>query len=501
MFSTARLFATVACPDGGKACKRRACPFSHAAGAARSAYVVAADAEPAKASAKRPAELVASSSATTLEPPRKVLRVAGPQQQSPVRVPVAPVPSTSSPTPKRQAPVLRVNVAQSKVALPKRQAMLTQLHAQFEQLYANISERHPTLASEHATAQEIETHDKTTPSVYSQTIINLIGRLKKREPPDSVSHPSVGTEGEVAARAAARDEIKSFVLTPAMLEPHLMSEETMQELGYIIKVPDDWGPGGENPNAEGTEKECDRCKGRYVVRADPDGTACNYHWGRRTVVSVSGDRHRMHTCCNELVPGKPCETGPHVFIDSDPKQLHQRHPFSYTDSGCDGTTLDIAALDCEMIYTTGGLSLARVSVVDGKGTTVYDELVKMDDGVTVIDLNTRFSGVKTLAAAAFDLAGTREALRNFISPSTILIGHALDNDLRSLRMMHKRCIDTVALFPHRSGLPFRRALRDLTREHLNRVIQGAGADGHSSVEDSIAALDLVKFWILNKTKA
>ena len=48
------------------------------------------------------------------------------------------------------------------------------------------------------------------------------------------------------------------------------------------------------------------------------------------------------------------------------------------------TALDIAALDCEMVYTTGGLRVARVSVVDATGKEVFDELVKMDDGVEVM---------------------------------------------------------------------------------------------------------------------
>lgn len=78
-----------------------------------------------------------------------------------------------------------------------------------------------------------------------------------------------------------------------------------------------------------------------------------------------------------------------------------------------------------------------------------------------------------------------------------MIGHALENDLKTLRMIHHRCVDTALLFPHRAGLPYRRSLRDLVREHLGRIIQaGGGTSGHSSVEDSIAALDLVRVFLL-----
>ena len=48
------------------------------------------------------------------------------------------------------------------------------------------------------------------------------------------------------------------------------------------------------------------------------------------------------------------------------------------------SVLDVAALDCEMVYATGGFCIARVSVVDASGKEVFDELIKMDDGVEVV---------------------------------------------------------------------------------------------------------------------
>jgi len=89
----------------------------------------------------------------------------------------------------------------------------------------------------------------------------------------------------------------------------------------------------------------------------------------------------------------------------------------------------------------------------------------------------------------------------FINSDTVLVGHALDNDLKTLRMIHHRCVDTAILFPHKAGLPYRRALKDLVKEHLGQSIQTGGAlEGHSSVEDSIATLDLVRWHVLNKPK-
>lgn len=59
--------------------------------------------------------------------------------------------------------------------------------------------------------------------------------------------------------------------------------------------------------------------------------------------------------------------------------------FSYArKSRVQDTALDVVCLDCEMVYTTGGSRVARVSVIDGSGKEVYDELVKMDEGVEVM---------------------------------------------------------------------------------------------------------------------
>lgn len=46
---------------------------------------------------------------------------------------------------------------------------------------------------------------------------------------------------------------------------------------------------------------------------------------------------------------------------------------------------------------------------------------------------------------------------------------------------------------------FKLTLRSV-KEHLGQRIQTAGAAGHSSVEDSIATLNLVRFYVLNKPK-
>lgn len=101
----------------------------------------------------------------------------------------------------------------------------------------------------------------------------------------------------------------------------------------------------------------------------------------------AGERVRIYTCCSRPTSeGGGCIRGPHVFYEKDPVALHSRHAFSHTRSPRPGadSALDVAAMDCEMVYTTGGMRCARVSVVDGAGAEVFDELVRMDDGVEIM---------------------------------------------------------------------------------------------------------------------
>ncbi|KAG8746755.1 RNA exonuclease 3 [Ceratobasidium sp. 414] len=246
--------------------------------------------------------------------------------------------------------------------------------------------------------------------------------IKKRLKPNRISHPSVGTQGTIEARRVEA-ELKNLALKHSQIEHAVLSREQLSRWGFLVEVPD--GPGGTRTSDEGQEATCERCQTLFVVRAPQSeqeeeelSLKCTYHWGR-TYISKAA-------------------VGPHVFKDpEDFNLLHARHPYSLSSAfGHTGSPqpqpgtplpsaqLDIAALDCEMIYTTAGMSLARVSVIDGAGKSVYDKLVKPDAGVAVLDYNTRFSGVKSLAEAELDLDGVRRELRKLIGPETILIGHA-----------------------------------------------------------------------------
>jgi RNA exonuclease 1 len=164
--------------------------------------------------------------------------------------------------------------------------------------------------------------------------------------------------------------------------------------------------------------------------------------------------------------------------------------------------------------TQDGKALTRVCVIDyATAKVVYDQLVKPPSPIT--DYLTRFvhrlyfclllrpkrsfSGITPAALEPITttLSEVQAYLRTIITPSTILLGHSLESDLRALQLAHPHCIDTALIFHHPRGRPLKPGLAWLTRRWLNRTIQDRGPGGHDPEEDARACIDLLKAKIKN----
>lgn len=82
-------------------------------------------------------------------------------------------------------------------------------------------------------------------------------------------------------------------------------------------------------------------------------------------------------------------------------------------------------------------------------------------------------------------------------PTSILVGHSLESDLKALRICHPLCIDTALVYHHPRGRPLKPGLAWLTKKWCHREIQTRGEGGHDPEEDARACVDLLQLKVQN----
>lgn len=257
-------------------------------------------------------------------------------------------------------------------------------------------------------------------------------------------------------------------------------------------------------------KTCKRCTKNFYLNSKDmsyaaENSECVYHWGKLRSVRVNKCLEQVFPCCSGGANSVGCEEGKHVYDGeydghglginlTDYVETHEAStPLDLIHSK---TSKNVFALDCEMCYTTKGLEVTRVSIVDLNFKTVYESLVKPD--AQILDYNTRWSGLteSSLRNCNKKLRDVQADLLKLINKDSILIGHSLDSDFKALKLIHKNVIDTSVVFPHKMGPPFKRALRNLMSEYLQRIIQ-EDAEGHDSKEDATSCVHLM-IWKINE---
>lgn len=372
--------------------------------------------------------------------------------------------------------------------------------------------------------QRIHAITKLDDEKWKALVIEKVLRVKR------LSDQKNQNEMAVMQSAAGGQEKKVEVIPGFGLEQELQILRHLQQpldklhaYGYITKPPRDediMQAKATLKASDGWEK-CDRCSSRFQVFPGRDengdlasGGKCRYHWARAGTGLLNrldhntGGKEAKYGCCSQSVGSPGCtEAEVHVYSTKDPKRLASVWQWAEM-PGKDGV-LQPVSFDCEMCYTTLGMEVVRVTAVSWPhNATLLDVLVRPYG--EILDLNTRFSGVSrkmyaeapSYTSIAEINPGTlskvdspvvaRQLLFDMLTPDTPLIGHAIENDLNTLRIIHPFVIDTVLLYPHRRGLPMRNSLRGLAFEHLDgRSIQTAADQGHDSKEDAIATGDLV----------
>ncbi|KAJ5628482.1 ExonucleaseRNase T/DNA polymerase III [Penicillium lividum] len=174
--------------------------------------------------------------------------------------------------------------------------------------------------------------------------------------------------------------------------------------------------------------------------------------------------------------------------------------------------LSAIAIDCEMVGVRNGRqTLAFLTAINFlTGEVLINQYVNPIEDV--IDWRFEFSGVtETIMASAVasgeafrSWRGARDKLWEFMDDSTVLVGHSLNYDLEVLGMSHAKVVDSAILVSETvypsiistTPLPRQWALKTLAQDFLSLAIQNSNF-GHSALEDTYAARDVVIWCIMN----
>jgi RNA exonuclease 1 len=149
-----------------------------------------------------------------------------------------------------------------------------------------------------------------------------------------------------------------------------------------------------------------------------------------------------------------------------------------------------------MVGSTFGSVLARVAMVGSDGETLLDIYVRPEG--RVLDYRTRKSQIdaETMRREEEHLLSAKEARErvfNFLREDTILVGHSLESDLMSLRIVHYMIIDTSIVFPHPASTPNRllkHGLAKLVFEHIRWFVPKF--NNHDPISDALAPMYILQ---------
>ncbi|KAL2187954.1 hypothetical protein L209DRAFT_779849 [Thermothelomyces heterothallicus CBS 203.75] len=234
---------------------------------------------------------------------------------------------------------------------------------------------------------------------------------------------------------------------------------------------------------------------------------CKFHPGKVVL--------KAWTCCGKHVSEAPCSAKEgHDVVDDENQTIERRWQFDVTPPNKRPSHRLAVAIDCEMGTAFDDDSeLIRLTLLDYfSGETLIDSLVYPD--IPMKHFNTRWSGItradmeasrrKRQCIRGRDAA--RRAVFQFVGHSTVVSARRKEIQLTAARERDEKGGDSaeggapVANEKRVQKGPGRMSLKALAMERLGRAIQ-VGNNGHDSMEDALAARDLVHAYITSLSSA
>lgn len=284
--------------------------------------------------------------------------------------------------------------------------------------------------------------------------------------------------------------LRKYILSKDDLEKNGYPLMGDNKLAYISKNAYYYQPLSKKRN--GKKFICMNCKSEFEVNKQGMPiitlTKCIYHSGKLKYERSKNEKFWL--CCYERQHESGCESSNyHVPDKLDDDALENFVLTNSKTSTKNAEEPNFYALDCEMVHTTVGIEIVRVTVINHEGEEVYESKVKPFN--PILDYKSKYSGIteESLRHCTKRLFEVQLDLLKLFDKDTVLIGHSLESDLKALKMVHYNVVDTSIIYPHKYGPPYKWGLKILSEQHLQRIIQSE--EGHDSKEDALASLDLV----------
>ncbi|KAF7954716.1 hypothetical protein EAE96_005835 [Botrytis aclada] len=277
------------------------------------------------------------------------------------------------------------------------------------------------------------------------------------------------------------------------LSSHCHLREDLQSNNYITQP--------YNKSDYINSRKCKRCN---ELKADCE-KPCIFHPYKRNKWNVK----KPYKCCwiNGSGPdAHGCQTLPiHDFHY--PLRSFRHQDFQQTPAASNEPKYLAVIIDCEMagVASNGGGEPILLCAVDFvSGAVILNHLIcpkePINDmrsfihGISIHDLNEAVSQGQALDG----WEEARSKLWEFIDANTILIGHALGNDLDALRIIHPRVVDSAILAKKEVGSNRTWGLSTMCSELLKLEIRKNKGGIHDCLEDVLATREIVICCTQNK---
>ncbi|KAF7880162.1 uncharacterized protein EAF01_012057 [Botrytis porri] len=290
-------------------------------------------------------------------------------------------------------------------------------------------------------------------------------------------------------------------LVLATLSSYCHSREDLQSNNYITQP--------YNKSDYVDSRKCKRCNGKFSMlvrelRVDYE-KPCTFHPYKRKKWNVK----KPYKCCwiNGSEPdAHGCQTLPiHDF--QFPLRSFRHQDFQQTPAASNEPKYLAVVIDCEMAGVAsdnGGEPILLCAVDFVSGAVILNHLIYPKERINDMRSSIHGISINTLNEAASRgqaLDGWEEArskLWELIDANTILIGHALENDLDALRIIHPRIVDSAILAKKEVGFNRNWGLSTMCSEILKLEIRKNKGAIHDCLEDVLATREVVICCTQNK---